>query len=108
MVTEIWDYINSKFRKWRSDAEGRGVTLPEAQYLAVDPDLADEEYHHLTLTSDGKLRVDDPTTQTKVDDVLALLTLAMEKATGPDYDQDTDSQEAIREVCDSILSEMSD
>ncbi|GAI74625.1 unnamed protein product [marine sediment metagenome] len=66
MVTEIWDYINEKFRRWRSDAEGRGVTLPEGQYTVVPPALAGDDYHNLTLTADGKLRVDDPTTQAAI------------------------------------------
>lgn len=44
-----------------------------AQYLATPPTLTDEEYHHLTLTSDGKLRVDDPITHSKIDDVEAKL-----------------------------------
>jgi len=43
------------------------------QYLAVDPALVDEEKHGLTLTSDGKLRVDDPTTQARIDEALAIL-----------------------------------
>lgn len=106
-ITQLWDYANSVWRNFRGDASGRAVTLPEGQYMETPPTLDDLDYHHMTLTSDAKLRVDDPTTQAKVDDVLALLTIAMEKATSPDYDQDTDSQEAIREVCDSIVSEMS-
>jgi len=45
-------------------------------------------------------------------DVSALATAAkledaMQKATGPAWNQDTDSLEAIREVCDSIVTKMS-
>ncbi len=77
MVMEIWDYVNSMFRRLRGDASGRAITLPEAQYLLDPGTLDDGEYHHLTLTVDKKLRTDDPTTQAKIDEALVILESAV-------------------------------
>ncbi|MDP2955459.1 MAG: hypothetical protein Q8N53_03490, partial [Longimicrobiales bacterium] len=54
-------------------AEVRDLLKHLATYLATPPTLADGEAHPLTLTADGKLRVDDPTTQAAIDDVEAKL-----------------------------------
>jgi hypothetical protein len=72
-ILEVWDYVNSIFRRLRGDSDGRAETLPNAKYEATPPTLADGEAHNLTLTADGKLRVDDPTTQAKIDAVEAKL-----------------------------------
>lgn len=59
------------------------MTEPEYQrrevigiHLDDDPDLEDKEKHGLTLTTDGKLRVDDPTTQAAIGAINDLLTHA--------------------------------
>lgn len=46
------------------------------------------------------------TLKTLIDAVAAKLEDAMQKATGPAWNQDTDSLEAIREICDSIVTAM--
>jgi hypothetical protein len=69
----VWDYVVGVWRRLRGDSDGRAETLPSAKYEATPPTLIDGEKHGLTLTADGKLRVDDPTTQSKVDDVEAKL-----------------------------------
>jgi len=84
MVNTVWDYVNEVFRRLRGDASGRAVTLPEGQYLETPPTLDDEDYHHLTLTSDAKLRVDDPTTQAAIADVEAKIDIAQADLDNPD------------------------
>lgn len=54
------------------DSDGLLRTKPEGVYLVTPPTLVDGEQHRLTLTEDAKLRTDDPTTQSKIDEVLEI------------------------------------
>lgn len=72
-ITQLWDYVNSVWRDFRGDDQGRAVTVPMAQYQETPGTLDDGEYSPLTLTVDKKLRSDDPTTQEKVDAAIAIL-----------------------------------
>jgi len=65
-----WDVDNEKRRKLLCDEDGILRTKPEGVYLAVPPALANNEQHRLTMTDDAKLRVDDPTTQALVQDII--------------------------------------
>lgn len=63
MAITGWDATANRRRKLLCDVDGILRTKPEGVYLVVLPTLDDGEQHRLILTSDGKLLVDDPTTQ---------------------------------------------
>ena len=69
MSNEGWDPTAGLWRRILVDSDGILRTKPEGVYLAVLPTLVDEEQHRLILTVDGKLLVDDPTTQALVQDI---------------------------------------
>lgn len=64
----LLDYVSAiKIPYALRDSSQRAITLPVAQYLATPPTLSDEDYHHMTLTSDAKVRTYDPAIDAKVD-----------------------------------------
>lgn len=89
-----WDDTNKRFVAIQADGSKRVIVLPMAQYLATPGTLTDGDYHHLTLTVDKKLRTDDPTTQAKVDEVLAIL------------ESVTFGNEAIKDAVDAAVADL--
>jgi len=102
IVLELWDYVNEMFRRLRGDASGRAVTLPEGQYLAVPGVLVDEDYHHLTLTADKKLRVDDPTTQAAVQAVEDKIDIVQADLDDPDQYKANVAALALEATVDAV------
>lgn len=102
MVSEVWDYVTGVFRRLRGDTAGRAETLPSAKYEATPPALVDGDVHGLTLTSDGKLRVDDPTTQAAIAAAYAALAATLTAIKGVGWT--TETLKAIKDAVDTRLA----
>lgn len=70
MVLKGWDPVSGRWIPVIVDTTGILKTKPEGVYLLAAPDLDDGEQHRLLLTQDGKLKVDDPTTQAAIADLI--------------------------------------